>query len=411
MQKGNDCSGEGTEILSATVDCGAEAHKISGNSIYRMQTDYEPEKLKELPFKPDKNRAVFAFIVDLTQDQLSEGKNKAKVTLTLAGKKKIKFSTTIVTDSSKGRFYHPIPAAFDQAMYETYRGEALERLQARLVELNYLKPEEVTGVCDERTMAACNSLLADNGFPKEEQNDKYLTAKAMGFIESDQVKAREVKDFISTLKGNVRLFNLDIPLWALIAAGAALVALAVLIPLLIIGKKRKSKGQQADETEEPALNSVITSADNMKDQILTIGDEPTMDLSSAGEPEAGAVFGEDEATTELKEPGYILRVRMFYQDVYLDKNLKLMENSQAVIGRGSGATIQTNPEDVSISHRHGVFTAVQGKINYQDESRNGTIFNGQRTIHKGETISIPLNTKVQLEIGAHKILLIAAREN
>ena len=401
----------GTEILEAVVECAGEVHRIPGSAVYRMKVkDFSPDRLSELQTEPDLDRAAFAFLVDLSKDNPAEGKSEAKVTLILKEDQEITLATAVSIEASMGRFLNVIPAVFDQAMYITYRGAELDNLQNRLVELNYLEPEAVTGECDQATMDAANRLLAENGYRGEVDNG-YITAKAMGFIASDQVKAKgEGGNFLSFLKDSVTLFDREVPLWLLIAAGAALIVLLVLLALLIIGKKRKPDSQQDTDESDLAPKAFITSPEDIGAQILTIGDEPTMDLTGTGDPAGAIAFGEDEATTELKEPGYILRVRMFFRDVYLDKNLKLMENGRAVIGRGSEAAIQTNPEDASISHRHGVFTAVQGRINYQDESRNGTIYNGQRTIHKGETVTIPLNTKVQLEIGEHKILVIASRD-
>ena len=412
----------GTEILQAEVQCG-EKYEISGSDILRTRigANCRPGEADGLPFTADEERAGFAFIFDESARNPADGTAEAQIKLTLSSGQEINLITTVTTESFKGRFYDVTRAIRDWAVYINDEGRPAQMLQARLAELDYLTPEEAaSGKCDQTTLDAANRLLAEYGY---EQNAHFLSAAAVGLIESDLSRKGSGEETVETaetaveesgggiadtLKGTVALFGREIPLWILIAAGAALVVLVVLVILLILGRKRKN-GSRNDEAAEPVENAYITAPEEAGVQILTIGDEPTMDLNSMDEPAGGAFFGDDEPTTDLKEPGYVLKIRMIYEDVFLDKELKLMEGGQAIIGRGSEAAIQTNLADTSISHRHGVFTAIQGKINYQDESRNGTKYNGQRTIYKGDTVTIPMNTKVQLEIGAHKILVIAVR--
>lgn len=265
---------------------------------------------------------------------------------------------------------------------------------------------ETNGVSD--TIEA-QEMTATEGI--EENMAAEAPVETTGQIDS-KTPIPQQNDFLGFLKGYVRLFNREIPVWFLIAACAILIVLVILLILLIVrekGKKNSLRDISGKEGEE-SLTAYITSPDTPGSQILTIGDEPTMDLNSVDGQ--GVIFGEDEPTTDLKESeGYILKARMFFHDVYLDKELKMAENDQAIIGRSSEATIQTNPADTSISHRHGTFTATEGVIIYRDESRNGTKYNGQRMIHKDESITIPLNTKVQIEMGEHRILLLAAREH
>ena len=409
----------GTEILKAEVQCGG-TYIISGSDILRMRinANYRPAEIDGLPFAADEERAGFAFIFDKSAENPADGTAEAQIKLVLSSGQEISLFTTVKTERFKGRFYDVTRAIRDWAMYINDEGEPVQRLQARLTELGYLTPEAAaSGKCDQATMDAANRLLAENGY---QQNERFLSSEAMGLIESgapEQTDGRSTSTsakeegggIVGSLKGTVTLFGKEIPLWILIAAGAALVALIVLIILLITGKKRKHGRQQDADAGEPAENAYITAPDAPGAQILTIGDEPTMDLNREEAPTGGAIFGDDEPTTDLKDPGYVIKVRMIYEDVFLDKNLKLMEGGQVIIGRGSEAAIQTNPADTSISHRHGVFTASDGRIIYQDESRNGTRYNGQRTIYKGDTVTIPMNTKVQMEIGAHKILVIAVR--
>ena len=396
---------KGMEILKATVECGS-VYEVSGSDILRLQTDFRPEKVNELRFEPDLDRSAFALVVDLSGDNPADGIAEAKVTLTLINGQEISLDTKVNIQASKGRFYDVTRAVRDQAMALNDMGEPLEKLQSRLLELHYLNADQVSGVCDQVTMDAANRLLADKGLP---QSTGFISAEALGAIESDDIPAAPKTDFLSQLKGNTAVLGTEIPLWLLIAAAAALVVLVVGLVLLTMLKKRKKNGRQnvPDAGENELPKAYITSPDTPGAQILTIGDEPTMDLN--GPEEQGVVFGADEPTTDLNEPEYTVKVRMIFQDVFLDREAKLTEGGQAVIGRSSEAVFQTNPADTSISHKHGIFTASQGMITYQDESRNGTRYNGQRTIHKDEKVTIPLNTKVQLEMGSHIILVLALR--
>ncbi len=266
-------------------------------------------------------------------------------------------------------------------------------------------------LAETEAVASSGEELFENAETADSNNADDNTAEQEAAEMADSgPSAQETNTFFSALKGHVKLFNKEVPVWFLIAACAVLIVLVILLTLIIIREKRKKDVSEAvSGVAEESLNAYITSPEVQGVQILTIGDEPTMDLNSV--EGQGVVFGEDEPTTDLKEPeGYIIKVRMVFRDVFLDKELKMTENDQAIIGRSSEAAFQTNPADTSISHRHGVFTAVQGMITYQDESRNGTKYNGQRTLHKDEKITIPLNTKVELEMGEHKILLLAVRE-
>ena len=395
----------GTEIQRAEVECDGGYYSINGSDILRLKTNVEPNNLNQLQFSPDLNRSAFAFIVNM--EGKTDGAKEAKVSLILPPNDTVTLSTTVVIDASQGRFYDVMRAVRDQAISMNDQGNHVDALEARLVELGYLKEEDVSGRVTEAVMKAANQLLADNHIP---QNKDSITQKGLGVIESAETKHKS-EDFLSSLKNTITLFDREIPIWLLIAAGAALIVLIVLVVLLMLSRKRKAgRGRDAEASGGSGQGKpFITSADSQVGELLTIGDEPTMDLSKTGGPEG--MFQGDEPTMDMNNSGYILRIRMIYGDVYLDKNLKLMEGGQVTIGRGADVTIQTNPEDTSVSHRHGVFTAAQGKLIFEDESRNGTIFNEQRTLHRGESATVPLNTKAQMDIGAHKILILLTMDS
>jgi len=409
---------EGREIDKAVVTVeGGSSHEIPRNEILRMKNGFEPDSVAQLQFEPDRARSGFAILADLSGDNLPDG--ETQVTVTLTADMEIALNTTVNIQEKQGQFFDVDRALWGQCLVLNDEHDQVTALQRRLSDLGYMKDEEVTGKCDERTLAAANELIGKNHLI---QYQGYLSAEAVGFIESSEAQAKSAGFFdrvLNFFKGTVHLFNRDIPVWMLTAAGAALLLLILLIILLITGKKRKARRKERQAAAAGDLNgqkAFITSPDNDAEEptgdpaakILTIGDEPTMDLNEAAP--GGIVFNEDEPTTDLKENTYTVKFRLIYGDRYMDKDILLQDGGQAVIGRGEDTEIRTNPEDTSVSHRHGTFTITGGMLTYTDTSRNGTRFNGQRTIYRGESASIPFNTKAQLEIGAHKVLVFAIKQ-
>ena len=408
----------GVEIEKAVVAVpGGNAHEIPRNEILRTKNAFEPDSVAWLRFEPDRERSGFAILVDMTEDHLPDG--PAEVSVTLTTDQDMTLNTTVNIQEKQGRFFDVTRAIRGQCLVLNDMGEQVDALQRRLSELGYLKAEEVTGTCDTRTMKAANELLAKHNLA---QNNEYLDTEAIGLIESGEAKAKSTGFFDQVLdffKGTVHLLDRDIPIWMLTAAGAALLLLILLIILLITGKKRRAKRKERKAAAARDLSgqqAFITSPDNAAEEsaadtaakILTIGDEPTMDLNET--TTGGIVYNEDEPTTDLNETAFTVKFRLIYADRYMDKDILIREGEQAVIGRAEDAQIRTNPEDTSVSHRHGSFSITGGTLNYTDTSRNGTRYNGQRTLYKGESASIPFNTKAQLEIGAHKVLVFAVKQ-
>lgn len=210
----------------------------------------------------------------------------------------------------------------------------------------------------------------------------------------------------------VHLMNRDVPTWVLSSAIAAVLILILLSVLLVLRKTRKTNNgmKQLHTNDLTEQNAYIAVRDDLPEGeesggILNIEDEPTIDLttSTAG----GVMPSEDEPTMKPGGVSYILKIRMIYSDLYMDKEITLKEGDSAVIGRDTAADFCTNPDDASVSHRHGRFAVIDGRLSYTDTSRNGTRYNGERIIRSDETVDIPVNTRIQLETGTHKVLVFA----
>ncbi len=404
---------EGTQIVRAIVTpAGGQPHVVEGNAIVRFRSGVQPESVNMLQFTPDEGKAGFAFLVDLSSEkQLTDGDVQVTVKLVFGQNAEPELDTTVVLQAPMGRYDYILRAIRSQCIGRNDQGDQVNEIQARLAELGFLDTSAMTGICDEGTIAAANELLGAYG---KGTNSEFLTAEAVGFIESGTPgrKGESTGDG-GFFKKTVSLFGADIPLWVLIAAGLALVLIILLVLLLIILKKRKKARQQY---YPPAMGDMgdsqpfITGADEDEEptgKILTIGDEPTMELGAAG----GIMMNADEPTTDLADQvSYILKLRLIFGDQYMDQDLSIQDGIQLTIGRDASAAIRTNPGDTSVSHRHGSFSINQGMLQYTDNSRNGTRFNNQRTLHHGDTVNIPLNTKAQLDIGAHKVLVMAIQK-
>ena len=404
-----------TEILSATVTvAGGKNHEIPGSEILRTTIGSEPVSAQNLTFEPDRERAGFAFLADLSEDGLADGETNVSVILTTD--RMLSLETTVKLDSGMGKYLHAIMAVYGRCLALTNQGDHVDAFQQRLQELGYLKEGEISGIIDEKTMAAAKELL---GRYQRDAGNSYLNSEEVGFILSDRPEPKpEGEDglpakILGFFRGTVLLFDKEIPVWMLTAAGAALILIILVIILLITGRKRKARRQEKEASTMNELSrrsAFITGQEESEQaaQILSIGDEPTMDLAEE-EAAGGLVYSADEATTDLNTPLYTVKLRLIYSGQYMDTAVRLQDGGEAVIGRGEGVQVQTNPADTSVSHRHGMFAVRNGMATYTDNSRNGTRYNGQRTLHKGESVNIPFNTKVQMDIGNHKVLVIAAK--
>ncbi len=221
--------------------------------------------------------------------------------------------------------------------------------------------------------------------------------------------AQESKPFLENLKEQLQkeidLFGLKLKLWILIAAGAGLILIVLLLVLLLTKKKRG----KARKGEQPVLSDAVLKTDNslpVGDQMLSLDDEPTVNLSDPPSFSADMQTQDVGLGMESTARMYTVQLRLFYGDQYMDSIIHLGDGQQAVIGRANDADVQTNPADVSVSHRHGKLHAENGKVLYTDTSRNGSRLNGTKTIGNGEDVLLPFNTRCELELGSHRIWII-----
>ena len=410
----------GTEIQEATVRvAGGDPHVIPKSDILRTRSGSDPVSVAKLTFEPDRERTGFAFLADLRGDRLPDGPTQVTVGLKIS--RELTLNTTVILNAGLGQYYHVTRAVRGQCLSLDDRDQEdrhVTRFQQKLADLGYLSEDDLSGIFDEKTLAAARGLLERY---QRNAGNEYLNPEEVGFILSDQPEAKpeEAEGFFEKVmaffRGTVPLFNREIPVWMLTAAGAALLLIILIIILLVISRKKKARRQEkeASTMNELSRRSAFISGQEESEQasqILTIGDEPTMDLAEA-EAGGGLVFSGDEPTTDLNTPLYHIKLRLIYSGQYMDTSVRLQEGGEAVIGRGDGVQIQSNPTDTSVSHRHGQFSISQETVVYTDNSRNGTRYNGQRMLHKGESVAIPFNTKVQLEIGNHKVLVITNKTN
>ena len=314
-------------------------------------------------------------------------------------------------------------------------------LQDKLAEKEYLDAELKTRVYDENTARAMKDLCAINDLAYSEDGVKPETLSA---ILSDKFDGKNegIKGY---LKRYITIADYDIPLWMLAAAGAGLILIILIIVLIITGAKRKKKKKAAgfsggfDAPMNSGMNAPHTAAEtdvndlggnieelggedsirennligglppeglNGPGDISYVGDGDTVDMETLQKPVGGIAFGSDAPTVDL---AYKVLLRLFYEGQYMDTQTDIPEGGMKIIGRGRDAELQTNPADNSVSHRHGQFAVENGNVTYTDTSRNGTRVNGQKTLQNGEKITLPFNTKVQLEIGSHKIWVMVRK--
>ncbi len=230
------------------------------------------------------------------------------------------------------------------------------------------------------------------------------------------------KQVVDFMQQDLVLMDNTFKMWMAFAAGAGLILIVLVIILITTRKKRKKTPDNVVQME--GIHTMMdddSSAQSPKEdeqpQILSIGDEPTVNLEEMSQNN-GIVVGADDVTTDMpiettvKKTQYLVQVQMHYGDLVAEARPILTESTPIVFGRGEGpeVTVRTNPSDTSVSHRHGTIYLQNDLPWYRDDSRNGTILNGARTLHSGDTAQLAVQTKIQLELGTHRVLLFIIRQ-
>ena len=262
--------------------------------------------------------------------------------------------------------------------------------------------EETPGAAPSAEDPTATEASASAEVPQEGQD-----SGAASETKEDASFTEKVKD---TLRGEVTLLGLTFQLWIIIAAAAGLVLLILVLVLLLTRKKKHRKKGEAAIASEPLSPAVLSMDQELPGggNMLSLDDEPTVNLTEET-PAAGFNTGVATVDVDSTLRTVTVQLRLFYGDEYMDTSVRLAEGQQAAVGRAGDAEIQTNPADVSVSHRHGRFSVQNGELIYTDSSRNGSRFNGLRTLANGESVAVPFNTRSELEIGAHRIWIIARK--
>ncbi len=221
---------------------------------------------------------------------------------------------------------------------------------------------------------------------------------------------------------NLKILEYEFQMWMIFAAAAGLILIILSLILIISGIKRKKRRQSLVREDNHTRKGELETneaAPVPESGILSIGDEDTVNLESMDES-GGIVMQRDDETTDIPLPvspqlprtKYLVQIQMHYAGLVLEARPILTEDGPITIGRGEGPeiTIKTNPQDTSVSHHHGTIFLQNDLPYYQDESRNGTILNNTRNLHKGELVQLPQQTKIQLDVGTHKILLFVIKQ-
>ena len=223
---------------------------------------------------------------------------------------------------------------------------------------------------------------------------------------------QKVVDF---MMGDLTLFNLSLKMWMVIAVTAALILIVLVVILIITGKKTSKKPEQQNDLFAPAFhteNGEREQTAHPVDDILSIGDEPTVNLDESQYQQETIIQQNDEETQDLvPRLSYLVQVQMHYDDLVLESRPILTEDNEIVIGREDACTVVTNPEDKSVSRRHGRITIQNDYPVYMDcSSKNGTDIVGARKLFPGDSIQLPLNTRIELNIGRHRVLLFIVKQ-
>ena len=408
----------GTEIQEATVQTPQGISRaVDAKDIFRFQTEYVPANLSSLSFDSDKSRAAFGFFVNLSDSGLSDGTSTLTVQLKIADDQSVQIAsinTNVVTDSQVSPYDTVENTLRMEQNAENAPGEPEEKMDAEEPAAGPQTNEASGTVTEDPASEALNKAEPSDGSEGTGEG----TEKGNG-SESDQLtgEAPQASDngVLGFLNRPISLFKIEMKMWMVIAAGALLVIIVLIIVLLITGRKRKQKyvdGQGFDGSATPItdLNEEEkgTPGNSSMGPILSVGDEPTVDLESTLRKDI--LVEKDSETVEYRQTVYTIKLRLIFEKKYMDQDVQLLEEGKSVIGRGEEANIRTNPSDFSVSHAHGAFEVKNGMMTYTDTSRNGTLYNGTRTLHNGESVTIPFNTRAEMDIGAHKVLIMVMKE-
>ena len=393
-----------------------------------------PDGVDGLSSPADRNRNGFAFLVDLSGNGNVGEDGAVLLTVRIAvGDYRAEFVPIMVYVSGDSYTYPDVEHALrGLSILKDEHLQEVNWLQDKLAEKEYLDDEQKSTFYDADTARAMKDVCAINDLEYSEDGVKPETLQA---VLSDKIDGKNsgIKGY---LKRYLTIADYDIPVWMLAAAGAALILIILILVLVITGAKRRKKkkaefgGGFGDPVNAPHTDPEAGGAPDGGDLynnggiedigggemtggglgqniggLQFVGDEPTAELENPQSP-GGINFVADGVTVDL---ACKVMFRMFYGGQYMDTETDIPEGGQKILGRGQDAEIQTNPSDNSVSHRHGYFAVQGGVVTYTDTSRNGTRINGQQTLHNGEKITVPFNTKVQLELGAHKIWVFAKR--
>ena len=391
----------GTEILNASVDAGGR--RFPAAEVCRFASSNIPEsELKDMEVEVDINRAAFAFLVDLSEADLQNG---YMVRMEVSGVS-LTFSDYIITvDDACLPYPDTLHALEGYIVKAGDSGDSVLLLQRNLAANDYLNEDQITGIYDEATRQAVIEFCKVNQFSDSETEkcSQGVTPAVFAHASSSQAFAKPkpgLKAVLDVLQQEIFSFNgFSVELWMIVAAGALLITVVLVLLLVLTGKSKKNRYSGIDYSPSVLENNYGS------ENIVEI-DEPTINLENGREDDHGS--GElDGATIELKV--YSLTFRLFYDGMYADQTVLLKEGETALIGRSSEAKIQTNPADKSVSSKHGIFTVKNGIVVYTDQSTNGTKVGESMYLGKNkdaQTFNLPFGTRVTMEIGSHKVWVL-----
>ena len=392
----------GTEIVNAGVQVGDRWFPAA--EVCRFFSQNIPEsELKDMEVEVDKTRSAFAFLVDLSEANLQDG---YMIKMEVSGVT-LMFSDYALTLDDNCWPYSDVEHALDGYIVKYGEsGEGVNILQRNLAAKKYLEENQLSGIYDEATRLAVKDFCKVNGLSETEiEKSERGVTQAVFLLSSDaQADAKPglgLKDVLDVM--NREIFSIgefSIELWLIVAAGALLIAVILVLVLIHTRRKKRIKPVPTAD-EQPIVNSDLSSGN-----MIEI-DDPTVDLEKEAGGNGKIVSELDDATEELSI--FSITLRLFYNGMYADHSVQLKEGESVVIGRSSEAKIQTNPDDKSVSSKHGLFSVKNGTVIYTDQSTNGTKVGESLYLGKNkdaQTFDLPLNTRVTMELGVHKVWVL-----
>ncbi len=419
----------GMEItdVSVTVDGGYTA---KGENLTRYEGGYPEETINQQLANQgasigeiDTKRCGFIFTVDLSGAGLSDAEQTVNVTLKMANARTSgitveAMATTAWLNSNASPVYdlvYELTGVPTLVIRNEESSELVAQLQANLQELNYMTAEQQTGVYDQTTRDAVRRLCAINDQVFAEDG---VTMTLEKFIASGIAQAAPEDGFFSRvldfLKKELSIASLSVPVWAIIAGAAGLVA--IILTVILIATRKKSKPPRTAPEPTPAP---------MPEPIPAPIPEPIP------APVPGPVPGLDDSTVDLKNPQedektvdlqpvpsiqYVIKIRLDFRGKFIDKESRISEGQEATIGRGEAATFRTHKDDLVVSHLHGAFRVINGKPCYVDTSKNGTMLD-EKPLNEGETFELlPLSVlpdkfiRHRMALGDHRAYVIVYEE-